>query len=131
MIKKESLKQFFKFAIVGVLNTFINMGVLYVFTEYLKVYYIVSAIFAFLVAVTNSFILNKIWTFKEDIKDKTTKKYSKFFIISVLALITNLSLLYVFTEVFKFYYLISQVIAIAVSLWINFLGNKFWTFKNV
>jgi dolichol-phosphate mannosyltransferase len=128
-MKKETVMQFFRFAIVGVINTLINLAVLYILTDFLKIYYLISAVFAFLVAVTNSFILNKIWTFKENMRDKTTTKYSKFFIISILALLINLAILYLLTSIFHIYYLISQIIAIGISLWINFFGNKLWTFK--
>lgn len=89
----------------------------------------ISAIIAFFVAVNNSFVLNKIWTFKENNLDKSKTKYLKFIIISILALGINLLILYITTEIFKIYYLISQIIAIGISLWVNFLGNKIWTFK--
>jgi len=128
-MKKEDVRQFFKFALVGVVNTLINLVVLYVLTDFFKIYYLTSAILAFLVAVTNSFFLNKIWTFKENIRDKAVKKYSKFFVVSLIALLVNLTFLYIFTDVFHVYYLLSQIIAIGISLWVNFLGNKLWTFK--
>jgi len=128
-MKKELFKQFFKFAIVGVINTLINLIVLYSLTELFNVYYIISAVFAFIVAVTNSFILNKIWTFKERIGDDTIKKYIKFFIVSVIALLINLAILYSLTEFLHIYYMFSQIIAIVISLWVNFLGNRVWTFK--
>jgi len=129
MLKKESVKQFIKFAIVGVTNTLINLSVLYVLKEFFGVYYLFAAVIAFIVAVTNSFILNKIWTFKENIRDGTIKKYSKFFMVSLSALLVNLLILYILTDIFKLYYMLSQIVAIGVSLWINFFGNKTWTFR--
>jgi len=129
MIKIKGVIQFFKFAIVGIINTIINMSVLFILTEYFHIYYIISAIFAFIVAVTNSFILNKVWTFKES-KGKAIKRYLKFFTVSIIAFLINVSILYSLTEFFNVYYLISQIIGISVSLWVNFLGNKLWTFKN-
>jgi len=128
-MKKDTIKQFLKFAIIGVFNTLINMAVLFILTEYFNVYYMLSAIFAFIVAVTNSFIWNKIWTFKEKLNDRFIKKYPKFLTISVLALLVNLALLYTLTEFLGIYYLLSQLIAVFFSLWVNFLGNKLWTFS--
>ena len=69
------------------------------------------------------------WTFKEDIKFKTGFRYSKFFIVSTLAALINLSLLYAVTEFFGIWYILSQIIATGFSLVVNFLGNKIWTFK--
>jgi len=126
----KTIKQFVKFSIVGVSNTLINLLVLFILTDFFHVYYIISAVFAFIVAVTNSFILNTIWTFKEKIKHKAKEKYVKFFIISVLALLANLLILYAFVEYFNMHYLIAQIIGIINNVIINFFGNKLWTFKN-
>mgnify|MGYP001590398115 FL=1 len=78
MKKQEDIVQFFKFIVIGVLNTIISLSVLYIFTEFFHIHYLISAVFAFLFAVTNSFIFNKIWTFKEKIYEDTSKKYIKF-----------------------------------------------------
>ena len=62
-------------------------------------------------------------------KYKVVKKCGQFFVVSILALLVNLFFLYLFTEVCGIYYLISQVLAIGISLFVNFFGNKVWTFK--
>lgn len=130
MIKKRAVIQFFRFAIVGVINTLINLVALFIFTDILGVYYLFSAVLAFLIANINSFIMNKSWTFNEKKWEKTGNKYVKFFIISIASLLINLVLLYFFTDILGVYYMFSQILAIAVALWINFLGNKLWTFKD-
>ncbi len=127
--KKETISEFFKFACVGLIGTFVNIIILYSFTEYFGIYYIMSAFIAFVVAVTVNFILNKIWTFREEFNHDFFKKYIRFFSVSLIALSINIFFLYIFTEFFKVYYIISQVIAIGVSLIINFIGNKIWTFR--
>lgn len=126
--KGESTKQFLKFGIIGTLNTLINLAVLYVLTSVFGLYYMLSAVLAFLIANLNSFLWNKKWTFREKIKHRFTIKYIKFLSISLVSLFVNLAFLYIFTEFFKVYYLVSQIIAIGISLIINFLGNKRWTF---
>lgn len=125
----KNINQFFKFAIVGFTGTILHMLVLYTLTEFIGVYYLTSAIIAFTFAATSNFIFNKIWTFNERFRSNTTKKYLKFFAVSICALLVNLFFLYTLTEFLHIYYLISQLMAIAFSLWINFLGNKYWTFK--
>lgn len=126
--EKRVILEFFKFAFVGLLGTFINIIILYLLTEIAGIYYIISAVFAFIIAATNNFFLNKIWTFKEEVKHFLVKKYALFFMVSLTALIVNLFFLYIFTEFLGIYYIISQVLAIGISLIINFLGNKIWTF---
>ncbi|MGY4884461.1 MAG: glycosyltransferase [Nanobdellota archaeon] len=126
--KNNLIKEFFKFAFVGAIGTLINLVILYLLTEKVGIYYIVSAIFSFIVSMTSNFILNKIWTFKENLKSNITQKYLKFASVSITALLVNLLFLYIFTEIYGIYYLISQILAIGIALIINFLGNKIWTF---
>lgn len=125
----RTLKEFSKFSLVGIINTSIHLSLLYVLTEFFSIWYLLSSFLAFLVALTNSFIMNTLWTFKKNIKHKTINKYTKFLTISIIAAILNLFLLYVFTEFVGLWYMISQIIAIIFTLMINFIGNKFWTFK--
>jgi len=129
LMNKKSFYEFIKFSIVGIVNTFVNLLVLFILTEFFGVYYLISAVFAFLAAVTNSFILNKIWTFNYKLKNNLHIKYTQFLIVSVIAFFVNLWILYFFTEYLHFYYLLSQIIGIVCNLIINFLGNKLWTFK--
>ncbi len=129
IFKFQITREFIKFAIVGVTNTLIHLSILYVLTEFFSVWYILSSFLAFLVAVTNSFIFNTLWTFKKDIKHKTTTRYGKFFIVSVITALLNLFFLYVFTEYIGLWYMLSQLVAIVLTLMMNFIGNKFWTFK--
>ena len=127
--KKNIIKEFFKFAIVGGIGTIINISILYLLTEKVGIYYMFSAIISFIIAMTSNFILNKVWTFKENIKLKAGKKYLQFGLVSIIALFVNLIFLYLFTEILGIYYIFSQILAIGIALIINFLGNKLWTFS--
>ncbi len=127
--KKNVIKEFVKFGVVGVTGTLVNIAILYLLTEKAGIYYIISAIFSFIVAMSSNFILNKIWTFRENIKLEIGKKYFQFGLVSVSALLVNLLFLYIFTEIFGIYYILSQILAIGIALIINFIGNKIWTFS--
>lgn len=127
--KKNVILEFFKFAFVGGIGTLINIAILYFLTEKAGVYYMVSAVFSFIIAMTSNFILNKLWTFKENIKLQIGRKYLQFGLVSVTALLVNLFFLYILTEFAGIYYIFSQILAIGIALIINFLGNKIWTYS--
>lgn len=127
--KREVVYEFIKFAIVGLLGTLINLVILYYFTEYFKIYYLHSAIIAFFVAASSNFALNRIWTFKNKANGAVLNKYIKFLIVSLVALSVNIVFLYIFTEFMQIYYIVSQIFAIGISMIINFIGNKIWTFQ--
>jgi dolichol-phosphate mannosyltransferase len=124
---RKSWKQFFTFSVIGVISTLIHLGLLYFLTDFIKIYYLLSSVFGFVVANIFSFIANSRFTFEKKIDPR--KRYHKFLIISLISLGINLSALYLFTEIFGLYYLLSQIVATLFSLWVNFLGNKFWTFR--
>lgn len=129
LISKLFIKQLFKFACVGAIGTIVNLTILYIFTEYLHVYYIISEIIAFIIAGINNYLLNKIWTFKEKIEKKLLVKYFQFITISSIALIINLSILFILVDYFLIWYIFAEFIAICGAFMINFMGNRIWTFK--
>ncbi len=122
-------KQFVKFGVVGVIGMIINLAVLYCLTTYLNIYYLLSAVIAFGVAVTNNYLLNKVWTFKERLKNKLLSKSVKFLTVSLIALSINIIFLYILTDILGIFYIFSQIISIGIAFVINFIGNKSWTFK--
>ena len=129
MIKKKQITEFLKYALVGFIGIFVNILFLYIFTEFFQVYYLISAVFSFIIATFHNFILNKIWTFKENFREKLFIKGGKFFAVAGISLLANIFLLYFFTEVIGIYYLFSQILTSGFTFIINFSGNKFWTFK--
>ncbi|MFX1446006.1 MAG: GtrA family protein [Promethearchaeota archaeon] len=129
VLSKTTFKQAFKFALVGCLGTFVNLGVLYFFTEYCQVFYIISEVFAFVVAGLHNYLFDKLWVFKEKVRDQVGIKYARFIIISLISLIINLFVLYILVEYFDIWYIFAEIVAIIFGFLINFSGNKFWTFR--
>lgn len=118
-----------KFGLIGISGMLINLGILYVLTDFAGFFYLISGFIAFLVSVFWNFSFNKVWTFKENYKHKTTSKFLKFFLVSGGGLVVNMFFLWFFTEVTEIYYMISQVLAIGIAFIVNFIGNKIWTFR--
>ena len=123
------LKQLIKFAFVGFTGTIVNLTILYTLTEFFYVYYIISEIIAFFISVINNYILNKIWTFKENIEERLIRKYFKYTIICLISLIVNISILFILVEFFGIWYIFAEIVAIMGGFLFNFIGNKLWTFR--
>ena len=125
MYFKNEFKIFLKFAIVGLINTTLNYVVFFVSFRILGIYYVLSSLISFFVAFTNSFILNKSWTFKSK---KKFAQLPKFFIVNVFSLSINLLVIALSVEIFYLSPLIGQSFGILVSLGINYIGNRYWVF---
>jgi putative flippase GtrA len=122
------LTQFIKFSLVGVLNTAIHYGVFYSLYEFVGLYYVLASGIGFCLAVTNSYFCNKFWTFKRRGSD-VRREFMKFFIVNCLTLSINLGSMAILVELFAMHPPVAQLVTIGITLVINFLGNKFWTFK--
>lgn len=129
LFSKSFIKEFIKFAIVGALGTLVNIFILFLFTDIFKMYYIFSEIIAFITSGINNYLLDKIWAFKEELQEYIVRKYSQFLLISILSLLINLSILFILVEYFGWWYILAEIVAIICAFFINYLGNKFWTFK--
>jgi len=127
---KQLSREFGRFLLAGLLGTMMNLGILYFLTDRLGMYYLISAVFSYILAVIGNFFLNKVLTFKERLGFNIGRKFLKFVSVSLVALSMNLVFLFLFTDVFGIYYVISQFLAIALSSFINFFGHKVWTFSD-
>ena len=124
----KNFRQFFKYCVVGVSGTLIDLAALYVLVEYAEMAVISAAVVAFLLAVVNNYVLNKIWTFKSRSKNYR-KQFIKFLIVSVIGLGLTILFMGIFVEIFVIWYMFAKVLTSLIVLTWNFLGNKYWTFK--
>ncbi|MBP2649358.1 MAG: GtrA-like protein [Firmicutes bacterium] len=123
------LKMFLKFALVGLTGVGVNLAV-YVTAISAGASYLVAAKLSFAAAVTGNFIGNLRWTFRGRAKSRAIGlKYFMFVIISWINLEVNLAILQMLIESFKVDQTISQIMAIAVVSFFNFLVNYFITFN--
>ena len=126
--KPENWAQLFKFGVVGGTGYLVNLIVFALLAEGADLHHIPAAIGAFLVAVTNNFILNRLWTFREAPDRHPAHQGARFLAVSVVGLVVNLVVLEALVSGAGLSELPSQAIAVAVAMPVNFIGNKLWTF---
>src|SRR3989344_3676584 len=110
-----------RFIISGGLATIVNLGVLFVFTHFFHFWYLISAIIAFLFAFFVSFSLQKFWTFRDHSKDNMHKQAGLFFIIVILGLLINTSIIYTLVESVHLHYLLAQFFSGIVIAFFNYM----------
>lgn len=120
--------QFFRYTLVGGLAFVVDLGLLFLLTEYAHLYYLVSATLSFLMGLLVNYILSTQWIFRSSkIKNKKIE-FILFGLIGVIGLGLNIVLLYFFTDLIGLYYILSKLItAILVYAW-NFLGRRYFLF---
>lgn len=120
---KKLISQFFKFGVVGVIAFIVDYLSLYLLTEFLNVYYLISSIISFLLSIIVNYILSIKWVF--DIKKKQSfKDVIIFTLLSAIGLLINLLVMYLSVEVFKIYYMIGKLMATFIVMIWNFVTRK-------
>ena len=114
-----------RFCVVGGSGYVINLGLFTI--AYKHVPYPIAFVFSFVVAATNNFIWNRVWTFKVE-HGVPHVQYARFLAVSVLALAIDLVALAFLIEVVGMHKPVAAAIAIVVATPISFLGNKLWSF---
>lgn len=116
--------QAFRYVLSGVVAFSVDFLTLFFLTEYLKIYYMISAGIAFILGLLTSYILNIKWVFINRKFNNKMIEMSLFLLIGVIGIILNLASIWVFTEYLGLFYLFSKIIAtVIVFLW-NFLAKK-------
>ena len=123
---RRNWEQLVKFCFVGATGYLVNLWVFSLLVLVLGVHYIPAAVGSFLVAVTNNYIWNRLWTFREH-RGSVAYQGMRFFVVSTLALVANLVVLYMLVEI-GLPEIVAQAIAIVLVTPINFVGNKLWSF---
>ena len=113
-----------KFCTVGLVGYAINLAVYALLIDH-HVHYLPAAVLAFLVAVTNNYWWNRVWTFQGD-KRHVAYQGLQFFVVSTAALGVNLLVLQGMISL-GFAKLPAQAVAVIVATPLNFIGNKLWS----
>jgi putative flippase GtrA len=121
------VRQFLKFALVGVSNTLVFLGVYALLSEVLGVYYLLASAIGFAVGATNGFLLNRAWTFQGHVGDALTPV--RWAVVQASGLALDELLLYLCVSGLGIDKLVAQAIAILVVVVVTFLANRAWTFR--
>jgi putative flippase GtrA len=116
------------FALVGVVNTFIDLGIFLAAYNLLKLPLIPANVLAWLVAVSGSYVMNSFITFAaESGRQLRWRAYGAFVVSGVAGVITNTAILVVAS--YWLPVLAAKLLAIAVSFVVNFSLSHFVVFR--
>ena len=128
---REDLIQFLKFGIVGVSNTLISLIVYYAVLWINQDWYLAGNVLGWVVSVANAYFWNHRYVFRtkteqilQRLKElgRTYLSYGATFLISTL-------LLYLEIEMAGWSAILCPVVNLLITIPLNFILNKFWTFK--
>jgi dolichol-phosphate mannosyltransferase len=118
--------QLAKFCTVGASGYIVNLAVYATLLSF-GVHYLLAAICSFLVAVTNNYLWNRVWTFRNQ-RGHLVFQGFRFLLVSTVALAANLAFLSILVAL-GVPKLPAQALAIALVTPWNFVANKLWSFR--
>ena len=117
-----------KFALVGGCGAVINSAALYLLTN-AGIHYLAASAVATETAIVSNFIGNYFFTFS-DRSGRIFEKFGRFQIVSLLALIVTMGVLWLLTSSFGIeFLLVWNLIAIVIAFIVNFMINMKWTWN--
>ena len=127
--KLHELLKAARFAVVGVGNTLVDLGVFTLLAQVLEVNVYLAQVLGYSAGTLNSYILNRSWTFR------TGSRFFSPTLVRFLAL--NLAMLLFSTGVLSlalnlggFPKLAVKVTATGVTMVVNFLISRLWVFRD-
>lgn len=133
--KPSNWLQLVRFGMVGASGYVVNLLVYTLLEHGLGVGYAIAATGAFVVALSNNFVWNRLWTFRAS-DGHAGFQAARFCVVSLVAFGFNLIVLYALVEGFGMDDVLgmgtvpAQAIAIATATPLNFIGNKLWSFRD-
>ena len=121
-------EQLVKFCVVGATGYVVNLIVYTLLLEGAGFHYVPAAIGSFLVAVTNNYVWNRVWTFRGQ-RGHVVFQGLRFLVVSTIALGANLLVLHALVQA-GLGEVVSQALAIMLVTPVNFVGNKLWSFRH-
>ncbi|OGY21688.1 MAG: hypothetical protein A2126_01755 [Candidatus Woykebacteria bacterium GWB1_45_5] len=126
--RNEQLRQPLTYLIIGGTCAVLDIIILYILVEFLKIWYLLAAAIAFILIVTLGFFLQKRFTFRHK-GGKNELRYLVFLFITGSGVVWEISFLYIFVEFLNLWYLEAAVITKFIVFSWNFLMNKYITFR--
>ena len=124
--KRKNWEQLAKFCAVGATGYLVNLAVYAFLLDVVGLHYLSAAVGSFLVAVTNNYLWNRLWTFRAQ-RGAVAYQGVRFFVVSTAALLANLAVLEILVSLGLGEF-VAQAIAIVLVTPVNFVGNKLWSF---
>jgi putative flippase GtrA len=123
----DSMVQFVRFVIVGTSGYALNLGVFAL--AHLAIDYRLAACVSWVFAVTNNFLWNRAWTFRDCREVDAHAQAVRFFVVSLVGLGFSLLILNALVDGAGMPPVLAQAISIICALPLSFAGNKLWSFR--
>ena len=126
--RSENWIELLKFSVVGLSGYLVNLAVYIALLKGAGLHYLPAAACSFVVAVTNNYLWNRLWTFRSS-RGHVYYQGMRFLVVSLAALGLNLAILRVLVGLGTDK-ILAQAVAIVLVTPFSFSANKLWSFRS-
>ncbi|MGI6587028.1 MAG: GtrA family protein [Gracilibacteraceae bacterium] len=118
-----------RFSAVGVVNTMVDASVFTVIVNLTSWPSYAAQCAGYAAGMFNSFIMNRIWTFRRFDAGSITGEALRFFAVNAFSMAASSAAMWLFTDVFKISAFLSKAGILLLTQIINYVGYRFWVFS--
>lgn len=127
-INQQTIR-FIKYTLWSWLFAWLDIWLLYVFTEYMHLYYIYSSLVSFAICLVLWFIYQKYYTFSSR-SDRFLLEFTTFSLFQISSYVIYLVILRLWVDYLWFYYVFIAFLGKSVAFVWNFIMNHYFNFKS-
>ncbi len=128
-INDDQLKETLKYIVCGGITTAVNLAIFYVLTE-MGIYYLLSNIIGYYIAVAINFWMNQIYVFNKKASADALGRLWKFAKLRTLSLIVDSILFFLLVTICGFPTYLCRIILSIIIITVNYFWSKYKIFKN-
>ena len=129
LLNSQGFRQLFSYLIVGGIATIVEWACFYIFSYQAHIHYLLATTLAFAISTAANWLAGRLLTFRGAEKQPILRELAKIYAVSVIGLLLNLLLMYLFVQKAGLAKMAGKIIAtILVFAW-NFIVRKFWIYR--
>ena len=120
-----------KYIISGGTAAAVDFALLYLLTDLIGVWYLYSAIVAYVASFFTSFTMQKFWTFQDSDLKRIRRQFLIYLSAALIGLLLNSIMMYFWVSILHVWYLAAQFITMGILAIGSFFINTTLTFKKI
>lgn len=121
---ENGILQFFRYGLVATLALIIDLGVLVLLVEIIKLNYLIAASISFGLGLIANYLLSVYWVFHSSKFDDRKREFLLFSAIGLIGLVLNDVSIWFFTARIGLFYVASKLISVIIVFFWNFFMRK-------
>lgn len=121
LLKQEKIKQFISYLMVGGVATLVEWVFFWLFDGLLHIQYLVATVLAIVISTFSNWLFGRLWTFKDSEKGNILAEIGKVYLASVVGLLLNMLLMWIFVDGIHLPNMLSKIIATGLVFFYNYL----------